>query len=506
MTIRPILIVLLFALPRLIFAQDQARDDVSLDFQDVDIKVVITAIAEAGKLNVSYGPLPPRVVTLRTSQPIPRSGMRALLKSLTESNGLMLVEEGPVIRIVPIPETPRVTEALAISRAAEPATGPQDPILHIYRLRHARAPRIANTIQALFGGSTSYIAESQLSQTSLSQQLRSQQIPPSYSQPMQPAAVTGGQSGRSQADLQIVADESTNSLLVRASPADWSRVRQAIDSLDVRPLQVLIEVLIAEVRRTNDQSLGVALGIPETESRSLRGRIGGTIGEETTGDVVLRLLDVGAIDARIVLSALASRADVSILSRPVILAHNNAEARILIGSQRPFVQVVRALPTESAVRDQIIQYREVGTSLRLIPTINPDGYVTLELVQEVSAATNETQFGAPVISTREASTQMLVKDGQTAVIGGLIDRQTEDIRTGVPVLKDIPILGRLFGSTRRNRFNTELFLFITPRVVKTDEDVDVIREGIKQNSDLLKKPLRDVVPLLPADTTTKAIR
>jgi general secretion pathway protein D len=161
---------------------------------------------------------------------------------------------------------------------------------------------------------------------------------------------------------------------------------------------------------------------------------------------------------------------------------------------------VRALPTESAVRDQIIQYREVGTSLTILPTINPDGYVTLELVQEVSAATNETQFGAPVISTREASTQLLVKDGQTAVIGGLIDRQAETVRSGIPLLKDIPLLGRLFSSRRESRFNTELFLFITPRVVKTDEDVDRMRHGIEENTDLLKKAIKQVKPLVPVDS------
>ena len=121
-----------------------------------------------------------------------------------------------------------------------------------------------------------------------------------------------------------------------------------------------------------------------------------------------------------------------IVSRPVILAQNNQEARILVGSERPFVQVSRSLPTDAAVRDQVIQYRDVGTKLTITPTINADGYVNLQVLQEVSTATAETQFGAPVISTREASTHLFVKNGHTAVLGGLIDRQQEKTRVGHP--------------------------------------------------------------------------
>ncbi|MGQ0561765.1 MAG: type II secretion system protein GspD [Gemmatimonadota bacterium] len=501
---RVTLLLLALLLPASGLAQDTSRppegDGVTLDFQDVDIRAVITAIAEAGKFNVVYASLPPKQVTLRTSQPIPRSAMRGLLNSLAQSNGLTLIDEGPVVRVVIAADMPKpLPQAGSSSRAGESLDATPQPGLHVYRLKHARAVRIAATVQALFGGSLTYVPETQLSRQSLSMQLRANTIAPGYQQAPTAAPQQPGDRPGVQASIQIIPDESTNSLLVQANEADWNRITAAIEALDVRPLQVLIEVLIAEVRRSSDQNLGIALSVPEQPFDAVRGRSGGTMGQESAGDIVLRLLDVGPIDARVVLSALSSRADVSILSRPVILAHNNAEARILIGSERPFIQVVRALPTENAVRDQVIQYREVGTSLTILPTINPDGYVTLQLVQEVSAATNETQFGAPVISTREASTQLLVKDGQTAVIGGLIDRQHENVRSGVPLLKDIPILGRLFGATRRSRFNTELFLFITPRVVKSDEDVDTLRQGIEENTEMLKKPLRELKPLIPRE-------
>lgn len=120
----------------------------------------------------------------------------------------------------------------------------------------------------------------------------------------------------------------------------------------------------------------------------------------------------------------------------------------------------------------MVQYKDVGTRLTVRPTISADGYVTLDVVQEISNATSEEAFDAPVISTREAATQVTVRDGQTIVLGGLIDHQRDDSNRGVPFLSDLPILGGLFGSQSRRTTETELFLFLTPRVLRTDEEVD----------------------------------
>jgi general secretion pathway protein D len=194
------------------------------------------------------------------------------------------------------------------------------------------------------------------------------------------------------------------------------------------------------------------------------------------------------------------------VSRPVLLAQNNQEARILIGSERPFVQVFRSLPTNEAVRDQVVQYRDVGTQLTITPTINDDGYVNLQVSQQVSTATTEVQFGAPVISTREAATHLFVRDGQTVVIGGLVDREQNHTRSGVPFLKDIPLLGFLFGSTQRSDVESELFLFVTPHIITSDADADRANDAIHQGAELLRpvlpktplvepaRPARDTIP------------
>jgi general secretion pathway protein D len=122
----------------------------------------------------------------------------------------------------------------------------------------------------------------------------------------------------------------------------------------------------------------------------------------------------------------------------------------------------------------VIQYRDVGTKLTVRPTINQDGYVSLAIQQEINQATSEVQFDAPVISTREAVTQVLVRDGQTIVLGGLRDQQRDVTQSGVPILSSIPILGGLFGSAGKRSNQTELYLFLTPRIIRTDADADSV--------------------------------
>jgi general secretion pathway protein D len=274
--------------------------------------------------------------------------------------------------------------------------------------------------------------------------------------------------------VTIVSDELTNSLLVRAGEGDFDVIKEAVDQLDIRPLQVLIEVLIVEARHDRSFSLGADLFVPPQSVGKGDGTVGGQVTGGGLGDLVITLMNLGRANIDATIRAAASRGDVEIISRPVLLASNNQEARFLVGSQRPFVQVSRSLPTDNPQRDQVIQYRDVGTKLTVRPTINQDGYVSLLIQQEINQATSEVQFDAPVISTREAVTQVLVRDGQTIVIGGLRDQQKDVSQGGVPILSGIPLLGGFFGRADRKNSQTELYLFLTPRILRTDADADSV--------------------------------
>jgi general secretion pathway protein D len=237
---------------------------------------------------------------------------------------------------------------------------------------------------------------------------------------------------------------------------------------------VLIEVLIVEARNDRSFSLGLETSLDDHHlGHTDNTTIGGTFAAapEGLGDLTLRVMGVGKWDVNATIRAAASRGDARIVSRPVVLTANDEQAEMVVGTQRPFVQVSRSLPTDDAVRDQVVQYRDVGTKLTVWPTISTDGTVALAVTQEVSSATNETAFNAPIIATRSVKTELLARDEQTIILGGLTDRQHETQTTGIPILSRIPFVGGLFGGQSRTGNETELFIFLTPHVIRTDGDV-----------------------------------
>jgi general secretion pathway protein D len=483
-------------------------DGVQLDFQDAELRHVLAALAEAGGLNIVYGDVPARRVTLRTQQPVSPENALALMRNVAAANGVVLVEEDGFVRV----------ESAAGGGPMHVPGGYRPPDhfpsagdglrLHVHRLKHARADRMAATLQSVFGGSRGGSAAAE-TRPPLSEALRDHRVNPGA--PRRPDALPDPilqQMGPSlpvelRGDVHIVADESANALLIRAGAADWEVIRQAIDALDLRPLQVLIEVLIVEVRRTRETALGVSFDGRHGPNRA-GSAFEGAMTPRTEGDVTLRIMGAGGLDLNLALSALATTGRVRILSRPILLAQNNQEARMLVGAQIPFVQVFRSLPTEGAFRDQIVQYRDVGTALTIRPTINPDGYVNLQVQQEVSTATNERSdpgVAAPVISTRETSTHLFVRDGRTAVLGGLIERQTDRVRWGIPLLRDIPLIGLAFGGFRTTAVHNELFLFLTPRIIESDEDAERVREEMREQAPLLRREFPRGVEAAEAEWT-----
>jgi general secretion pathway protein D len=459
-------------------AQDTAsvrlRDDsVSVRFLDADLRAVIQAVARYLPKPVLAGNLPAIRVSLETPTPVTRAALVNLLRGLVEAQSLDFAEDSAAIRIGPKSTLP----ADQLPHAPGVATGPQEgPVrLFVVRLKHARAADVAATVNLLFGAGGEFSSRPGLTSGTLSDELRSTNLPPQSAGavPSAPTAAPSPRPATLAGAVTIVPDELTNSLLVRASQEDFDILKQALDQLDIRPLQVLIEVLIVEARHDRNFSLGADLSLPPSSlggDQTIEGQSNGG----GLGDLVIRLMNLGKPNIDAVLRTAQSKGDVEIVSRPILLASNNTEARFLVGSQRPFVQVSRSLPTDTPSRDQVVQYRDVGTKLTVRPTINQDGYVSLSIQQEINAATGETQFDAPVISTREAVTQVLVRDGQTIVLGGLRDNQRDRNRSGVPVLSGIPIVGGLFGSTSKHSSATELFLFLPPRILKTEADADSV--------------------------------
>jgi general secretion pathway protein D len=443
-------------------------DSVRVHLVDVDLRAAIQSLAPYLDHPVLFSGLTGTRVTLETPDPVARGEVIHLLRGVLESQGMELLADSGMYRVrqKPVAAAP---DATAAQRAVRPEGAVQLFAIH---LRHARAADVAATVNALYGRASA-IGEIGATPQTLDDQLRQNKIP--AGQVASPAALpaAAGRVAELIGNITIVPDPRSNSLLIRATSSDFELIQAAVQELDIRPLQVLIEVMIVEMQRNTSFSLGV-------DATSATRRLGGTnttaSGAQTSGgtvgDFVLKVMNFTGLDIDATLNAAESRGEVHILSRPVVIAANNEQAQILVGSQRPFVQVSRSLPTDAASRDQVVEYKDVGTKLSVRPTISPDGYVVLEVTQEVNNATNEIAFNAPVISTRSVQTQLLIKDGQTVALGGLSDRQRDSNQGGIPLLSRIPLIGGLFGHTTRDSNETELFLFLTPRVIRSDAEAD----------------------------------
>jgi general secretion pathway protein D len=269
----------------------------------------------------------------------------------------------------------------------------------------------------------------------------------------------------------VVADPDTNALLVTTATKYEKQVRAIIDDLDRPVPQVLIKVLVAEVTHDNSADLGVDFSVlnqrPSGNGQTIASKFGGT-----RAGLVVSIVETN-ITATI--HALMEQNKLDVLSRPYLLASDNQLANILIGQSVPFVTDSRI--TEGGQQINNIQYRDIGLSLNVTPHINPDGMVILDVAPEISQLTSQTvpissTTNAPVIDKRSAESRIGVMNGQTIVIGGLMeDRKTAAVGK-VPFLGDIPILGWVFGRTQATKTKTELLIFLTPHVFQRPESLE----------------------------------
>ena len=468
-------------------------------------QVVPSSQAPAGgELGVGYDlptPIPVGVISrlvplqhIRSDEAVaalkPITGPNARLEPVARANAILITDRGT-----------NVARYLDLLRRLDVATQGEDGLrTYVVKLRYAASDDLANVLGQLYGVTVGSPGRSSLDDASLSRNVGAfrdrevetmrqrrdlQQTTPA------PAPASSRESARGAGSVTgqtiIVSSPPSNSLVIRTAPSNIGLLRETIDSLDKRPVQVLMEVTVAEVVLGRGTEYGINWAAATGGVRDSRGaQFGQPLVPDSLDpiqDFVGRVTRLGKVDVRAVLRTLASKSTVNVLSTPEVLAVNNREARILVGSKVPFIASTR-LGNDVAI-DRAVQYQDVGTQLTMIPTINDDGYVSVQLLQEVSSLSNQTvqaALNAPVITTREASTRAIVRDGQTVVIGGLIGTSTELISSGVPLLKDLPLLGYLFKRQSTSKTRTELAIFITPYIVRTDAEADALFERARERT------------------------
>ncbi len=464
-------------------------DSVNVKLVDVDLRAAVEALGRYLDKPVVFGGVGSNRVTIQTPHPVTAAEVPRLLRGVLESQNYELFDD----TAAGLYRVRQHEAARPLMPGADQGTSQQQGPLQLFaiHLRHARAEDVAATVNALYGRASA-LGEPAGRRSTLSRELQDNRVPPATAgAPPEIVAGIAGQQASFAGEVTIVPDPRANSLLIRASPRDFELVNAAVKELDIRPLQVLISVTIAEVRKDRSLSFGVGATAPQSRVRRHDdATAGGSTTGSTASDLIVDILKLGPHDVDLALSAAAARGDVSILSRPVVIAANDEEAELNVGSQRPFVQVSRVLPTDNTARDQVVQYKDVGTKLTVRPTISPDGYVMLQVTQEVNQATNEASglagVDAPVISTRSVQTQLLIKDRQTVILGGLSDRQRDHSQGGVPVLSSIPWIGGLFGRVSHTSTETELYLFITPQVIRDDAEAEEVTKPMREKSERSK--------------------
>ncbi len=294
-------------------------------------------------------------------------------------------------------------------------------------------------------------------------------------------------------DIKVVADKSTNSLVVTARPDEFEALSNIVSKLDVVRKQVFIEALIMEVNSEASFAFGInwaAAG--EVGDVNLIGGVSLNGGAVSLGSNKMASLpsgiSIGAIlkdaftvgnttyNIQSILNAVKGNTDVEVLSTPQLLTLDNEEASVEVVDNIPFTK-------ESTTRNdndfttQSMDYKDVGVKLKITPRISDDGSLRLEVEQEVSRVTqglitltNGEQLVAPTTRKRLVKTTILLQDGQTAVIGGLLDDQKSYNQSEVPGLGSIPVLGWLFKSRSKDPSRTNLFIFITPKVIRSAGD------------------------------------
>jgi type II secretion system protein D len=308
------------------------------------------------------------------------------------------------------------------------------------------------------------------------------------------------------------ADTATNSLLVLTSTKNYQLVRPIIEDLDKPVGQVLIKVLFAEITHTNNVDLGT-----EFSMINLRHDGGSTTTKTTFGNpgsgLSVRTLE-GDLD--VTLTALQKVGKLNVLSRPYVLTSNNQAATMSVAQEVPIPNGTTTVAGQTQVT---FDYRnDIGIVLTVTPQVNPDGLVNMTINPKITTIgadkvqISETLF-ASTFSTRSATTKVAVRDGQTIVIGGLIQDQLTDTISKVPLLGDIPLLGTLFSRTIHEKDKTELLIFLTPLVAQDSDRLTPISDQEERATDLGKDPVGsenyrrhiEAMRARPADANTVVI-
>ncbi len=524
-----------------------SKGQVSLNFDDADVyEVVHTLFGNVLKVNYIIDPRVKGRVTFRSVAPIAQENVLPLMEVILRLNGVAVVEDSGLYRIIPISEIAREPAAIGIGRTEKnvklqgtallqvipirytlsseivklispflstnaalvdvPRTNQivvvdtdanvkrliqlvnifdseqqkqHGPQVFVYHVQNSKAKDIVTMLQQIFLGASPG-SEKAAAKTSYTQSGRTSQTTADTHGSVQSKQGSTSNEALLSDIARIYANESINAVIIVGTPEDYETIKETIRKMDIVPRQVMIEGVVAQISLKDNMSMGLAWSMNAGGLGSQIALNPGSLNSDSlpgSGFSYVAMDAAGTIKA--VISALASESKAKLLASPHILVSDNREARIQVGQSVP-IPTSETIASASVPAQRTIQYKDIGIILKVKPMINDSGLVTLDIVQEVSTYSTLLLYSDEkqiILNKTEVSTNLVVQDGQTIVIGGLIREDASKSKSGIPLLIKIPILGYLFGNTDIDESRNELIILLTPHVVKSRKETDELTKG-----------------------------
>ncbi len=378
--------------------------------------------------------------------------------------------------------------------------------VNVYKVQHANAEDLAETLNDIFSDSQKKSSSTKVApgQTAASITNKSSTdtslgntsgIAASAATPTKSRSSNNSGTGTAKVsnvdNVKIISDKANNALVIVATAQEYAVIRPIIEQLDIVPLQVLIDATVASVALNDGLQYGISWYL------SHGGNNGGAVSPLGAAAAATAAASSGGLSAayssgavQALLSTQATKGNVNIISAPSLMVLNNQKAKINVGDQVPIQTGSTSIPTAStgiAVASSI-QYKDTGVTLEVTPRVNANGMVIMDIHQIVSnvkavPVADKTSVGVTstaTITKKEIQSSIAIHDGETIVLGGLIEDNNGISKSGIPFLYDLPWIGSLFGSNSYTRIKTELVVLITPRVVKSKQDSRLISDEFKR--------------------------
>jgi len=471
----------------------QQEKTITLDVKDMEITDVIRMIADQSGLNIITSKNVKGVVTINL-QDIP---VERALDALLKVNNCGYIKEGNIIQVYTLPELNQKEQFSQL-------------FTRVFRLEHIKAADIKQTLLSLKTGrgrmevepktNTIVITDTEDGLRAIEnailemdRKMETRVFKLNYAKPLDLQKSLQTIIPATEGDFLV--DERTNSIVVTASPLLMDKMEAIITNWDKQIPQVLIEAKILEITLEKGKFIGVNWQYTNPEKHSIT--VGAPSLPVPTGVTSVDAFRIGVLDVddyTATINMLEGSSDTNLISSPRIVTLDNTEAKILIGSSEPYE--VFHYNTEGDITGREIKFVEVGIKLTVTPKISQDGFITMTIRPEVSSPRRGTATtDALAIDTTEASAVMMVKDGNTLVMGGLIKDEKQEVISKIPVLGDIPLIKYAFRNKYDKTVKKEIVIFITPRIVSPEKTATKSHEIMEQREKELLKTLDEDLEL-----------